>query len=539
MDVFIIGDSAALQFKSADFSRYLREIHTSSQCDVRIVSTSTFLQSNCLNQCALLLLFASQMSKDKQNWDILDRVLGKVSILLVLDESSVSTKPALQDYLGVEIDSCDELKLDIFSTDSHRALLGNMAVTSRFRDADGFNSWAQSSDNQVLVLTSSLKRLAIAAGNVSWTMANRSFWSAILFTHFQLRSTHGGGGGGGPSDQVPEEKMICIGEKISSNQTLNGVRFVDLSDWTNGTVAVTSSMPALDSRDQWNFDPSRFEMALVEYSSKSNLSSDAYFKDQVVLLANVVNSTQTFLEQHDEILTALPDQSMMIAGHQMHGRGRGSNSWLSRPGCLQFTMVLHRPENSAVWIDQTMTASSTITLVQHLAAVCMARAVMALDPSVSLRLKWPNDIGVWTDRFVKLGGVLTTNVNSTSILVGIGINVFSSAHQTPQAVLADFGSVREKELLLAGFVLEFKAALRNFLLCNIFPFDQYYSLWIHTGQQVQIHSQQGVWTIVGIDHRGFVQAVCIDEITGSERRLSIEPNAVSLDMARNWIIARS
>lgn len=70
-----------------------------------------------------------------------------------------------------------------------------------------------------------------------------------------------------------------------------------------------------------------------------------------------------------------------MASFQLSGRGRGSNVWLSPPGCLQFSILLTLPSS----------LSSKIVFIQYLTALAIVEAVDE-DGRLGVKIKWPNDI---------------------------------------------------------------------------------------------------------------------------------------------------
>lgn len=81
------------------------------------------------------------------------------------------------------------------------------------------------------------------------------------------------------------------------------------------------------------------------------------------------------------LLTSLPSPMVCMASFQLSGRGRGSNVWLSPPGCLQFSMLLTLPSS----------LSSKIVFIQYLAALAICEAVDE-DGRLGVKIKWPNDL---------------------------------------------------------------------------------------------------------------------------------------------------
>jgi BirA family biotin operon repressor/biotin-[acetyl-CoA-carboxylase] ligase len=99
--------------------------------------------------------------------------------------------------------------------------------------------------------------------------------------------------------------------------------------------------------------------------------------------------------------------AVVLTGHQIAGRGRGSNSWWSGAGSLTVTFVFP--------IDQHL-APYHIPLIAGLA---VRNAAAELTGREDIQLKWPNDL-LFKGR--KLAGLLCERVEKAD-LIGIGMNV--------------------------------------------------------------------------------------------------------------------
>ncbi|KAF9579606.1 biotin holocarboxylase synthetase [Lunasporangiospora selenospora] len=149
-----------------------------------------------------------------------------------------------------------------------------------------------------------------------------------------------------------------------------------------------------------------------------------------LMFGQVVSSTQTMLEKNFGLCQQLPDGFVCNATTQLAGRGRGRNSWISPPGCLQFSMVMRHP-------IQVKHASAVF--VQYLVALAVVESVCSLEgyEELPLKLKWPNDIYAEAPleeeeeklqgkvkKMVKIGGVLVnSNFNGSDFLLVIGCGV--------------------------------------------------------------------------------------------------------------------
>ena len=96
---------------------------------------------------------------------------------------------------------------------------------------------------------------------------------------------------------------------------------------------------------------------------------------------------------------------VFLGSHQIAGRGRGTNNWLSPPGCLQFSLVLRAKKE----------LGPQLVFVQYLFGLSVVEAVRNMPgyQDLELRLKWPNDlyVNMGPEKGLrKVGGIL---VNST------------------------------------------------------------------------------------------------------------------------------
>lgn len=62
-----------------------------------------------------------------------------------------------------------------------------------------------------------------------------------------------------------------------------------------------------------------------------------------------------------------------------------------------------------------------------------------------------------------------------------------------------------------------------------FPFDTYYSMWMHSNQKIWIESEQAEYKITGIDNEGFL----IASRDGTYAKL--HPNMNSLDLLHGLV----
>jgi BirA family transcriptional regulator, biotin operon repressor / biotin---[acetyl-CoA-carboxylase] ligase len=111
----------------------------------------------------------------------------------------------------------------------------------------------------------------------------------------------------------------------------------------------------------------------------------------------------------EEVEEPLAD-TVVVAGTQTAGRGRGSNVWRSPLGGLY-----------ATWIGWLKT--DELTWLPLAAGVALAEAIEAAFPGCALSLQWPNDVVV---EGRKLGGILAHSRiagDAAWAIVGFGVNV--------------------------------------------------------------------------------------------------------------------
>jgi BirA family biotin operon repressor/biotin-[acetyl-CoA-carboxylase] ligase len=133
-----------------------------------------------------------------------------------------------------------------------------------------------------------------------------------------------------------------------------------------------------------------------------------------------------------------PDRSVLVAEHQVAGRGRFDRSWTSPPRAgLTFSVLLRPavPIHHWGWLPL-------------LAGVAVHEA--ARSTGVATSIKWPNDLLADVDGR-KLVGILA-QTSGPAVVIGIGVNVDTTAGELPvdtatSFVLAGATAVDRTELL--------------------------------------------------------------------------------------------
>ncbi|SDO33486.1 biotin--[acetyl-CoA-carboxylase] ligase [Geodermatophilus sp. DSM 45219] len=149
-----------------------------------------------------------------------------------------------------------------------------------------------------------------------------------------------------------------------------------------------------------------------------------------------------------------PEGTVLVAEHQVTGRGRLDRAWTSPPGAGITVSLLLRPDVPGArrgWLPL-------------LTGVALAEAVGEV-PGVRASLKWPNDL-LAADG-AKLAGILA-EVGGAAVVVGVGLNVSTRADELP-----DTGT---SLALAAGRSVDRAAVLLQFLR----GFERRYTAWVQT-----------------------------------------------------------
>ncbi|GAA5928180.1 biotin--[acetyl-CoA-carboxylase] ligase BPL1 [Sporobolomyces koalae] len=298
------------------------------------------------------------------------------------------------------------------------------------------------------------------------------------------------------------------------------------------------------------------------FSKLAQASHERPSVGQVLLYGEVVTSTQTMLDKNDTFLSAVPSGLVCLASHQVAGRGRGGNSWISPAGCLQFSLV------SRIALSE----SSRIVFVQYLFGLAVVQAVTSRAgyEKLGVCLKWPNDLyadmgeGDGMARYKKIGGIL---VNSSfangefTIVTGCGINTSNPKPTTSLNELVELHNRRHgtnlapfgPEELLALILGQFDGMWNAFQEKGFGPFvDDYLERWIHSDQRVMLESTGQLVRIVGItpDH-GLLRTVAINvdrngnevfagaaAFTATPQYIDLQPDGNRFDLMKGMLYAR-
>jgi biotin-[acetyl-CoA-carboxylase] ligase BirA-like protein len=118
-----------------------------------------------------------------------------------------------------------------------------------------------------------------------------------------------------------------------------------------------------------------------------------------------------------------PEGAVLVAEHQVTGRGRLDRVWTSPPRAGLTVSMLLRPDVPAA-------RRGWLPLLVGVALAESVREVTGVLPS----LKWPNDLLARDGR--KLAGILAETASSpthpTAVVVGVGLNVTTTADELPE-----------------------------------------------------------------------------------------------------------
>jgi BirA family transcriptional regulator, biotin operon repressor / biotin---[acetyl-CoA-carboxylase] ligase len=143
-----------------------------------------------------------------------------------------------------------------------------------------------------------------------------------------------------------------------------------------------------------------------------------------------------------------PDRSVLVAEHQLAGRGRLDRSWDSPRGAgLTFSVLLRPPVPLVHW-----------GWLPLLAGVTLHEAVGAVS-GVQVALKWPNDLlarsAADSAPAAKVAGILA-QTNGDAVVVGLGLNVSTTRAELPDEAatsLALCGAVEVNRAILLSSIL--------------------------------------------------------------------------------------
>ncbi|KAH3918009.1 hypothetical protein HBH56_047790 [Parastagonospora nodorum] len=301
-----------------------------------------------------------------------------------------------------------------------------------------------------------------------------------------------------PSDdrEKPKTKEEEIQECVAYTAASSSDQIIDYEKIVKSILPHDQGLP---STKEIPFHHEAFYANLNFYHNKLRNPDAAFGKH--LLYGEVVTSTNSLLEKNPALLRNLPTGFTMTAATQIAGRGRGGNVWISPPGGLMFSTVMHH--------SLAVSQSAPVIFIQYLAALAIVAGIKNYGPGydkIPVKLKWPNDIyaqlpGSSNNPVVKIGGILVNSSYSGSsydLVCGIGLNLSNALPTTSLNLLASTQSPPLKafthEKLLASILAQFETLYSTFCQAG-FTRDMegdYYDNWLHTDQIVTLETEGDV-----------------------------------------------
>lgn len=207
-----------------------------------------------------------------------------------------------------------------------------------------------------------------------------------------------------------------------------------------------------------------------------------------VLFEQEVDSTN--LRIRDMALRGAAEGTILFAEAQTAGRGRMGRSFLSPPGGLYVSMLLHASEEPAR--DLTLTPG---------VAVAVSRAIERVS-GISCGIKWPNDLILQNK---KLCGILVESFMvgaRRELVVGIGVNVnterFPPSLVTAISLYQATGERCALEPLARALTEELDAFIAAWRADSACVLNDYRRLCLNLGRTVRL-SDGRIGTAVDVD----------------------------------------
>lgn len=328
----------------------------------------------------------------------------------------------------------------------------------------------------------------------------------------------------GNASSSDEVSALCEEATSSSSEVVEGEVAAAAPDLQAApkyvlTYPLDPDNAAAAASRHWDMTQFYKEASKARERLQGSLSSlNASKLGQLVQYGERVTSTQTMLDKNPNLLTGLPNGFLSLATHQISGRGRGGNSWISPLGCLQFSLLLHISSNPPTALGTSpMQIGPKLVFVQYLAGLAIVTAIReGLGKEYEavgrrVRLKWPNDIyaqvssdkggqrkGVFEHlgkKWAKMGGILVNSQYMSgkwSLVVGCGINCLNPLPTVSLSALIDEYNAENASSLphisqeqLAGAVLAtFERLWYEFLQVGTWSTfaERYRQVWLHSDQ---------------------------------------------------------
>lgn len=213
-----------------------------------------------------------------------------------------------------------------------------------------------------------------------------------------------------------------------------------------------------------------------------------------------------------------PDRSLLVAEHQVAGRGRFDRAWSSPPRSgLTFSLLVRPSAPVATWGWLPLLAGVALSE----AVPPGGRSTGGSTPGATPALKWPNDLLAPHDGG-KLAGILS-QTSGGAVVIGIGLNVTTTRDELPvdtasSLALAGVLDLDRTTLLAAvasavdGWVTRWDAVGGDAQACGLAA--AYRSRCVTIGRRVRVSLGDGgtvSGTATGVDEAG---ALVLDTDSG-------------------------
>jgi BirA family biotin operon repressor/biotin-[acetyl-CoA-carboxylase] ligase len=204
---------------------------------------------------------------------------------------------------------------------------------------------------------------------------------------------------------------------------------------------------------------------------------------------STVDSTNTVAR---ELLKDTPFV-VVSADHQTAGRGRSGKKWEGDPSANVYISFAQRVNNTV----------ETAYVVASMAypTLAVASVLRTLAPEITVRIKYPNDLQVQTDKgWSKIAGILTEHEfegsRCVATIIGIGINVQQTVF--PETISQPCTSLQLQNVHVATETVRSYIIDRMFQYSQMSPsdaIDEWTKELRLTGNNIRVLDSDDVWVV--------------------------------------------